>query len=498
MAPRYKFNPRTGKFEDVAPIAPSDNSVIPYGKTPTTTTSPSKKKTNTTSTSTTTPKRVDPKTGLPLDASGNVVPVTVPKQKKPMTLDEMQAAASQYLENQQGPAPSTTTTTTATPSSTPPLRPTATVPPSSTPPLRPTATVPPTSTTNPAGPTTTTVPRTGATGPTGTSSRQGSGVAGQPTVTTAPVVINSTDIQAIVDKMLAGSALTPAELAAVTALGGGASTSAAATAATKAAKKEADDANSYRAGQAAAGIQEQSGIDAQTQYGALAKTQYDTAKTRADSIYTPAVKDTNDYYDKQLAGLKTYIDAQNLSATGSIDSATADLLAGLKGTTAYNDVVGVNTAAPTQNLGNALTAYGATGQAAADQQASDAAYSKQIADVFTKGNKQLAGAETDYYTGLQNSAKGAQAAAKVNLAGVLARLQGQDTSAIQGNRRAEIAGLDATKTASLNSASDLQTQLLGKGIDALMSGKNAAATTRAQTTATYGVPKKSKKKTTKK
>jgi hypothetical protein len=486
MAPRYKFNPRTGKFEDVAPVAPSDNSVVPYGKTTTQTTAPSKKKTSTTSTSTTTPKRVDPKTGLPLDASGNVVPVTVPKQKT-MSLEEMQAAAAAYVERTQGPAPSTTTSTTAPPSSTPPLRPTATVPPSSTPPLRPTATVPPSTTK--ADPSTIK----------GTSSRQGSGVAGQTTGANTPTVISSVDIQGIVDKMIAGSALTPAELAAITALGGGSTTSAAATAATKAAQKEVDDANSYRAGQAAAGIQEQAGIDAQTQYGALAKTQYDTAKTAADTIYTPAVKDTNDYYDKQIANLQTYIDAQNKSATGSIDSATADLLAGLKGTTAYNDVVGVNTAAPTQALGSMLQSYGATGADAAAQQASDAAYGKQIADVFTKGNKQLAGAETDYYTGLQNAARGAQAAGKQNLAEVLARLQGQDRSAIQGNRRAEISALDANKTSAYNSASDLQQQLLGKGIDALMSGKSTAATTRAQTTASYGVPKKPKsKKTTKK
>ena len=478
MAPRYKFNPRTGKFE---------------------------------------PPTTDPKTGLPLDASGNVVPVTVPKPKT-MTLDEMQAAAAAYLEKQAGPAPTTTTVPKkATPTTTsPPLRyapndtptdnrpkaptvsPTTTMAPknknSTT-----TTTVPKNSTTSTTAPpnstTSTTVPKNSTTTTTvPKNSTTTTTVPANPTVTTPPVVISSTDIQGIVDKMIAGSALTPAELAAMTALSGGSTASAAATAATKAAKKEVDDANSYRAGQAAAGIQEQAGMDAQTQYGALAKTQYDTARTAADTIYTPAVKNTNDYYDKQISGLQTYIDAQNKSATGSIDSATAELLAGLKGTTAYNDVVGANTAAPTQGLGDMLKSYGATGNAAATQQASDAAYGKQIADVFTKGNTQLAGAETDYYTGLQNAAKGAQAAGKQNLAEVLARLQGQDRSAIEGNRRAEISNLDATKSSAYNSASDLQNQLLGKGIDALMSGKSTAASTRAQTTASYGVPKKPKAK----
>jgi hypothetical protein len=120
----------------------------------------------------------------------------------------------------------------------------------------------------------------------------------------------------------------------------------------------------------------------------------------------------------------------------------------------------------------------------------DAATSKQIADLFGRSNKQLAGAETDYYTGLQNAARGAQAAGKSNLATVLATLQGQDKAGIEGNRRAELAGLQASRTAAQGSATDLQNQLLAKGIDAVMSGKQAAATTRAQTTASYGVPKK--------
>jgi hypothetical protein len=288
------------------------------------------------------------------------------------------------------------------------------------------------------------------------------------------------------------------------------------TAAHKLEQQRIKDANSFRSGNAAAGIQEQAGVDAQTQYGALAKTGYDTAVTNAGGIYDTGVKNTNTYYDtsvtdananydKQLVNLQAYIDAQRGAATGSINTATADLLAGLKGTTAYNDVVGSNIAAPTQGLGDMLKSYGGTGQSAQEQQNMDAASAKQIADMFTRSNKQLAGAEADYYTGLQNSARGADAAAKQNLAGVLASIQGQDRAGIQDNRRGELSGLQnsrrdelsglqADRTNAVNTAGGIKDQLLAKGIDSLMSGKQAGATTRAQTTASYGPPVSTKPK----
>ncbi len=321
------------------------------------------------------------------------------------------------------------------------------------------------------------VPRTDASG------RSGAGATGPPSTVLTPKFIED-----IVTKVLNGETVTPQEQALFDAyLNEGGSGPSAAQKAAEEARKNAD---SYRAGMSAADIQAQAGTDAQTQYGALAQTAYNNAKTAADNIYTPAVGDTNTYYDTQIANLQKYIDTQRTSATGAIDTATTDLLAGLKGTSAYQDASVANVAAPTQGLGDMLAAYGGTGQSAQEQQNMDAATSKQIADLFGRSNKQLAGAETDYYTGLQNAARGAQAAGKSNLATVLATLQGQDKAGIEGNRRAELAGLQASRTAAQGSATDLQNQLLAKGIDAVMSGKQAAATTRAQTTASYGVPKK--------
>jgi hypothetical protein len=300
---------------------------------------------------------------------------------------------------------------------------------------------------------------------------------------TPPVTVSGAEMQAIIAQILAdGGGMTEVNNAIAALNGGGGGL----TAAQKLEQQKIKDANSFRAGNAAAGIQEQAGVDAQTQYGALAKTGYDTAVTGAGGIYDTGVKNTNAVYDTQLENLQKYIDAQRGSATGTINTATTDLLAGLKGTTAYNDVVGSNIAAPTQGLGDMLKSYGGTGQSAQEQANMDAASAKQIADMFTRSNKQLAGAETDYYTGLQNSARSADAAAKQNLAGVLASIQGQDRAGIQSNRRGELSGLQADKTASEKEAAALRDQLLTKGIDSLMSGKQAGATTRAQTTASYG------------
>jgi hypothetical protein len=355
-------------------------------------------------------------------------------------------------------------------------------------PVKPVAKGGATTTTSPAVPRRNTqVAPQGPVRPAPRSSMQGQGVAGQPRID------DPTETQTMVDKIVAGTALTPAEIALYKSIfgdGGGGGL----TPAQKLEQQRIKDANSFRAGNVAAGIQEQAGVDAQTQYGALAKTGYDTAVTGAGGIYDTGVKDTNAVYDAQLDNLQKYIDAQRGSATGSINTATADLLAGLKGTTAYNDVVGSNIAAPTQGLGDMLKSYGGTGQSAQEQANMDAASAKQIADMFTRSNKQLAGAETDYYTGLQNSARGADAAAKQNLAAVLASIQGQDRSDIQSNRRGELSGLQADKTSAVNTASGIRDQLLTKGIDSLMSGKQAGATTRAQTTASYGPPVSTKPK----
>lgn len=315
----------------------------------------------------------------------------------------------------------------------------------------------------------------------------------------------------------------------LTGAGGGGGTSAAETARLAAAK----DAASYRAGMGAADIQRRAGVTGQQQYGTLADTSYGSAMKNIADLYNPQAAATEDFYGKQLAGLAGYYEPQAAStgefydkqkaaaeayyagqgtqATGTIDAATADLLANLKGTSAYTDVQGSNIAAPTQGLSDVLKAYGGTGQAASEQQAMDAAQAKAIADLFTRSNKQLAGAETDYYTGLQNAARGAQTASKQQLAQTIAALQGQDVGNINAARRTDLAnlaaqrrqeerdiatgkrtelsGLAGQRTTAEQQAQDLRTQLLGQGIESLMGGQQTAAATEAQTTASYGKPK---------
>lgn len=266
------------------------------------------------------------------------------------------------------------------------------------------------------------------------------------------------------------------------------------TAAQKAAALALDNANSYRAGMGAADIQQQAGLTGQQQYGTLADTSYGSAMKNIADLYNPQIASTGEFYNQQVQGAKDYYTGQGTAAGQTIDAATANLLANLKGSTAYTDVVGTNVAAPTQSLSEALKAYGGTGQAAAEQQKMDAAQGQAIADLFTRSNKQLSAADADYYNALRNAAIGAQGAARQNLATNLAVLQGQDIAGINANRRAELSGLTTGRTTAEQGAQDLRTQLLTKGIESQMGGAQTAAATRAQTTASYGVPKKAKPK----
>lgn len=413
MAPRMKFNPRTGRHEPVTP-APTP----------------------------TTPTTLPARQYAPNDTRGDTRP--------------------------KAPTPRATTTTTPKKKTPTPVSPSTTVKP------RYTNMVPDASTT------TTTVP-------------QGRG-ANQNVRQTSGARVSSLNKPNIADYDIP-PAITEEELSLdgvpawlqkyLTGAGGGGGTSDAEKARLEAIK----NAQSYRAGMGAADIQRRAGETAQQQYGALAESGYGSAMKNIADLYNPQATSTDEFYDKQKAAAEAYYAGQGTQATGAIDAATADLLANLKGTSAYTDVQGTNVAAPTQGLSDVLKAYGGTGQAASEQQAMDAAQAKAIADLFTRSNKELAGAETDYYTALQNAARGAQGASKQQLASNLASLQAQDVGGINAARRAEQANLASQRTTAEQQAEAFRQQLLSQGIESLMGGQQTAAATQAQTTATYGKPK---------
>ena len=101
------------------------------------------------------------------------------------------------------------------------------------------------------------------------------------------------------------------------------------------------------------------------------------------------------------------------AATGSkaIQDATKQYLASLPSSMAYEGLPSTQVPVAEQGLGQALANYGATGQMAAGQKATDEAVSRQLADLQARSMAQLGQAEKGYRGALTTSAQGAQAAA---------------------------------------------------------------------------------------
>lgn len=119
--------------------------------------------------------------------------------------------------------------------------------------------------------------------------------------------------------------------------------------------------------------------------------------------------------------------AREQAATGSeaIKAATQQYLASLTAPTAYQNLPSTQVPVAEQGLGQALAQYGATGQAAAGQKATDEAVSRQLADLQARSMAQLGQAQTGYQQALTTSAQGAQAAALQELQRQLASTQMQ-------------------------------------------------------------------------
>ena len=342
-----------------------------------------------------------------------------------------------------------------------------------------------------AGATTTTVPAK----PTSTTKRGGQGgVAPTPQQTqalrtgpTADTAVNSaleppTDSNALLLAFLKSQAAVS---------GGGGSGTKTDTPAELAAK--------YRANVEAANIQAQAGATAQTDYNAIGESAYKNATDTANPMFAQQTLDTNAFYNSQLEAIKKYYGEQNTQASKTISDAGATFLAGLPDATAFANAQVANLPQAQQGLTDALSAYGATGNKAKEVSTQDAAYIDAIAKLQTSANAQLSAADKAYMASLKTAGLGANTAAQQALAGNLAGLQAQDTSGVNAARRSEIGNINQNKAAATSDAEALRQQYISKGIEALMSGKQTAAATKAQAASDYGVPKKAKsKKTTKK
>jgi hypothetical protein len=274
----------------------------------------------------------------------------------------------------------------------------------------------------------------------------------------------------------------------------------------------AELAAKYRAGVAAGNIQEQAGVNAQTQYNTLGQSAYDNAVNAFTPMFAGQTADVNKFYDaqtgtantnydNQLAAMQKYYTQQGAQAGKTIGDAGATFLAGLPDATAFANAQVANLPQAQQQLGDALAAYGATGNEAKGVSTQDAAFMDAIAKMQTSANTQLSSADKAYMASLRTAGMGANTAAQQALAGNIAGLQAQDTSGINTSRRNEMSDISSARRGELGNikqsqlgatsdAESLRQSYISKGIDALMSGKQTAAETKAQAAADYGVPKK--------
>lgn len=277
----------------------------------------------------------------------------------------------------------------------------------------------------------------------------------------------------------------------------------------------------YTGGMAAATEQEKAAAAAQAEYNRLAQERYgqqmqDVAAAQeaynqlAQQGYTQQMQDIGAAYNPQMEAIKNYFASQGQQAGETISQATAGALAGLTAPTAYQGLTAPLVSAPTQGLD--LATYGATGEMASQQAATDAATAKFISDLVGRGYQQTQAVNQDYMTALQNAVRGSGTQAAQQLQANIAALQGQELGNLRGQRFQQeqqaadlrnqllTRGIDAM-LAGRQGAASIRDQLAQAGIEAAMSGKEKAAATRAATLSSYGAyaPKKKVKpvKTTK-
>lgn len=254
----------------------------------------------------------------------------------------------------------------------------------------------------------------------------------------------------------AGGGLTLAQLQALLGDGG------ASAAAQKAALAAAQGRAAYGGGMRAAAGQEAAGKEAQALYNQMAADEYARMTGDITARYAPQIEALTKYYGGAESDALKAITAASQAASESLAAPTA-----------YKDLQAALLSAPTQALD--IGKYGATGELAAKQAASDAETAKFISDLMNRGYQQTQAINTDYMTALKNAVAGTEQQARGQLASTVAGLQAQD-----------VAGLRSAQQTETANAAAMRDQLLKAGIEALMSGKTTAATTRASTETSYG------------
>jgi hypothetical protein len=196
---------------------------------------------------------------------------------------------------------------------------------------------------------------------------------------------------------------------------------------------------------------EQTGRSAQREYNTLGQKGYQTDMASIAPRYDSMLNDLTNYYTK--AGT---------TAQGSIDAATKSFLEQLLPSTAYTGLPDTAVAAPQQGLMEALGTYGATGNLAGAQQTADAGFSRQLADLTSKSQGQMATAQQQYLDALRTAGVGGQTAATQGLASLLAGMQGQERAAISGERRQEEAEAERRRREMIMAG--IQARMAGRGL----------------------------------
>jgi hypothetical protein len=127
--------------------------------------------------------------------------------------------------------------------------------------------------------------------------------------------------------------------------------------------------------------------------------------------------------------------------------------------------------------------YGVSPELAQKQAETDATTAKFISDMMTRGYEQTQAVNKDYMDALRNAVTASGAQGQNALVSQLASLQAQEQGAVR-----------QAQTQDEQTAMAARDALIKSGLDALISGKNTAAATRAATTKSYGQykPKKAK------
>jgi hypothetical protein len=158
-------------------------------------------------------------------------------------------------------------------------------------------------------------------------------------------------------------------------------------------------------------------------------------------------------FARTMGEAEKYYGGRETTARKQIDDATKAFLQSLVAPTAYVNTPLPNMQVQQQGLGEALGAYGATGNLARQQQLADQGELDFASQLASRTMGQLNTAQTNYLDAIRNAGLGAQAAARTGLT--------QNTESMRGMTRAQA---DATRQ-----------ELLRQGIEALISGNQNAA-----------------------